>query len=84
MYLHIGGDVLIPLKDIIMIINLEDLELSTTTKDFLELARLDKNIKGCEPAIAKSGIVTTKAVYYSSISTHTLWRRSLDKSLYPG
>lgn len=78
MYLHIGRDEMVPLNDIILIINLEN-HLEQATREFLELARLDKKNKGVELKKAKTCIITKTFNYFSTISAQTLWRRGISK-----
>jgi hypothetical protein len=75
MYLHVGLQILLHYKDIVAILNLEDINLSPITAEFLEIAVSEKRIRGCTRQAAKSCIITDKEVYYSNISAHTLWKR---------
>ena len=81
MVLHIGGDVIIPTKDIIAILDLE----STTehdTRDFLRVAEEEGFIINIAPKdLPKSFIITeTKdkksKIYLSPISSATLEKRT--------
>lgn len=81
MYLNIGGDVLIAIKDIIAIIDKKSIEASTNREDFLyhqanspsEKQRTDKRMK--------SVIVTTERIYYSPLAAGTLKKRATKLSL---
>ncbi|MBE3580390.1 MAG: DUF370 domain-containing protein [Thermoanaerobacteraceae bacterium] len=74
MYLHIGGDVLLPLKDIVGIFDYEKIGRSAANKEFWAANKKGPRLKG-EPV--KSFIVTTdKKIYFSSISPVTLGRRA--------
>ncbi|MDK2821127.1 MAG: extracellular matrix regulatory protein [Clostridia bacterium] len=77
MYLHIGGDTVIPCRDIIAIINISTAGRSSSTKDFfasqdekMKEEFKDKNLKSC--------IITGKNIYYSSISSNTLVKRAFN------
>jgi hypothetical protein len=76
MYIHIGLEILINFKDIIAILNIQGPELPLATREFLEIARSEKQIKGCSPKVAKSSVITDEAVFYSKISAATLLKRS--------
>ncbi|MCO1601412.1 extracellular matrix regulator RemB [Desulfosporosinus nitroreducens] len=78
MYLHLGGDVLIKKDEIVTIIDLDMTKISQTNQVFLDKMKNHyKNIyyisdKGKE----KTLIVTIKDLYFSPISSITLFRRS--------
>jgi len=73
MYLHIGGNKLISLNNIIGIFNI-DLEKNQNNADFLE--KFPGKYSGEEESIKNSSIVMmSDKVYYSSISPLTLMRR---------
>jgi ribosomal protein S8 len=76
MFLHLGGDVVVPKKDIIAILN-HRTKLSPATKEFLEISKDEGFIKKISPTDKdKSYIVTTKEIYISPISCITLRKRS--------
>ena len=78
MYLHIGGDVLVKKKDIIAIIDYENVEKSQITDEFVELASIEGLIEKKEKKTeAKAFVVSDKKIYFSSISSATLFKRSL-------
>ncbi|MBO8170010.1 MAG: DUF370 domain-containing protein [Thermoanaerobacteraceae bacterium] len=82
MYLHIGGDVLIRKKDIIAIIDYENVNRSQITEEFLELAELEGLLEKIDnDSQPKSFIVTDSKVYLSSISSTTLYKRSTSCNL---
>lgn len=75
MYMHLGNNCVIPTKDIIAILNVE--EVSEDVQDIIEIARLEKKItnisdKGKEKAL----VICTDQVYFSPISSLTLYRRA--------
>lgn len=81
MFLYLGGDVVVPVKEIVGIFDLR-LRVSPVTREFLNVARdegIFKVVVGDERA--KSLVVTTREVYLSPVSCHTLKRRAL---LAPG
>lgn len=75
MYIHIGGENVVSLKDIILIINLNNYGQKDALDKFIAQAKERKRLKGCALEEAKSCIVTAEAVYLSRISSHTLWKR---------
>ncbi|MCG0277074.1 MAG: DUF370 domain-containing protein [Thermanaeromonas sp.] len=69
MYLHIGGEIVIPLKEIVAILDYEKVIQSPLNKDFWKS-------KNKAPEGVKSCIITKdNKVYYSPISSLTLARR---------
>lgn len=76
MFLHLGGDVVVPKKEIIAILDYRT-KLSPATKEFLEIAKDEGFIKRISPKDkGKAYIVTTKEIYISPISCVTLRKRS--------
>lgn len=76
MFLHLGGDVMVPKKDIIAIIDIKTKQLPAT-KEFLEIAKdeeFTKLISSNEKE--KSFIITNKEIYISPISCSTLKKRA--------
>jgi extracellular matrix regulatory protein B len=89
MFLHIGKDRVIPIKDIIAIVDLESMEESEITKEFFNTA-LEEGFMVESSEKPKSYIITEKSdckkdlkrgktkteIYSSSISACTLLKRS--------
>jgi len=73
--LHIGNDIAVPFKDIIAIINLETSGRASTTRDFLK--KSGYKVKK-DPGLTnfKSCVITDKEVFYSTISSVTLVKRT--------
>ncbi|MEW5953056.1 MAG: extracellular matrix regulator RemB [Bacillota bacterium] len=76
MFLHLGGNTIIPKKDIIAIINIKT-SSTQATREFLEIA----NDEGFIKTISKEGkeksfIITNKEIYISPISCSTLKKRT--------
>ncbi|SMB88428.1 protein of unknown function [Thermanaeromonas toyohensis ToBE] len=70
MYLHIGGEIVIPLREIVAILDYEKALRSPANKEFL-------SSKAKAPQGVKSCIVTKdNKVFYSPISSLTLARRA--------
>ena len=79
MFLHLGGDISVSLKEIVGIFDLESTLESPNTREFLEIAKDEGLIStvGTEDKI-KSFIVTKEKIYYSPISSTTLQKRVLN------
>jgi hypothetical protein len=73
--LHIGNDLTVPLKDIIAILDLETSGRAATTREFLATNKPTLN-KHLSANIYKSCIITDGEVFYSSISSGTLLKRT--------
>lgn len=78
MFLHIGENKMINFKEVIMILDWDAVKNSQITKEYLELAEserlFEKKMENDDHT--KSVIITSKKVYFSSISTTTLLKRS--------
>ncbi|MCM3715986.1 extracellular matrix regulator RemB [Halalkalibacter oceani] len=81
MFIHLGGDVLIRSKDIIAILNRDVQEHSSITKTYLkeEEARKAKTIISAD--YIKSIVITDNDIYYSPVSSLTLNRRAMGKTM---
>jgi hypothetical protein len=76
MFLHLGGDVVVPKKEIIAILD-HRTRLSTATREFFEISKDEGFIKKIsQNEKDKSYIVTTKEIYISPISCVTLRKRA--------
>lgn len=80
MFLHIGGDVVIPMKNVIAILDMETTTLSRDTKDFLKVAEEEGFIEAISSDLPKTFIITERdkksRIYLSPISSVTLQKRS--------
>lgn len=76
MFLHIGGDVSVPAKDIILILDLRSAGMGVATKEFLEISRDEGLVTEVGSGEAKSLILTAERAYLSAISSLTLGGRS--------
>jgi extracellular matrix regulatory protein B len=80
MFLHIGGDVVIPEKNIIAILDIESTTVSKDTKEFLKIADEEGFIESISNDIPKSYIITEidkkSKIFLSPISSVTLQKRS--------
>ena len=76
MFLHIGGDVSVPAKDIIFILDLRSTGTGVASQEFLEISRDEGLVTEIGPGEPKSLILTTERAYLSPISSLTLGGRS--------
>ena len=80
MFLHLGGDIVIKLKDVITIMDLETTTISKITKEFLKTAEEEGFIVNISDDIPKSFIITEvdkkSKIYLSPISSVTLYKRA--------
>jgi regulator of extracellular matrix RemA (YlzA/DUF370 family) len=80
MFLHIGGDYIVSVKDIVAIVDMEKSTISQDTRSFLKISDEEGFIITIvEGEIPKSFIITQEKhksrVYLSPISTTTLYKR---------
>ncbi|HET6782101.1 MAG TPA: extracellular matrix/biofilm biosynthesis regulator RemA family protein [bacterium] len=76
MYVHLGGDVVVPAKDVVAILDARLLGQSEVNRELVERAVKAKKLHG--PGIGpgcKALVVAVDAVYTSGISAPTLARR---------
>jgi regulator of extracellular matrix RemA (YlzA/DUF370 family) len=77
MFLHIGGDTVVALEDLVAIMDLETTKREPT-KEFLSFASEEKLVTHIgKREREKSIIITADRVYLSPISSATLMKRSL-------
>jgi len=78
LYIHLGGDVLIKRNKIVAIIDLELDKLGKTNQTFLEnMKKHHKNIRYiCKKGREKTMIVTNDDLFFSPISSITIFKRS--------
>lgn len=80
MFVHLGKDVAVPIKNIIAIMDLESTTVSKITKEFLTVAQEEGFIENISEDIPKSFIITEQnkksKIYLSHISSVTLQKRS--------
>ncbi len=77
MFLHLGGDVVVPKEEVIAIFGTHQTKKSEINREFMEMAQNDGFISPItDRATAKSVVITTKKIYLSPISSITLKKRS--------
>ncbi|GMA50737.1 hypothetical protein GCM10025857_20940 [Alicyclobacillus contaminans] len=75
MFIHIGGDTMVCMKDVIGIFDIHVQESPLTAK-FIELAKRNEAVEIVELGEIKSFVVTEQKLYYSPISSLTLKKRA--------
>ena len=80
MYLHLGHDTVIKLRDIIGIFDLDKSTISKQTRDFLSRAEQNGQVINVTSELPKSFVLCSRdnkyVVYISQISTTTLLKRT--------
>lgn len=80
MFLHIGGDVVIPIKNVIAVFDIDSTTVSKDTREFLKIAEEEGFIETISNDLPKSFIITEtdkkSKIYLSPISSVTLQKRS--------
>ncbi len=76
MFIHLGGDKLVSVKNIIMIINLENKNKNNINQNFLKNVREETVVKKLDGNDFKAMVVTDDLVYLSPISSMTLKKRA--------
>ncbi|HHY39930.1 MAG TPA: DUF370 domain-containing protein [Syntrophaceticus sp.] len=77
MFLHIGGEMMVPLEKIVLIIDLECGSYEDATKEFLSLALVEKKVFYVgDKERSRSVIITEDHILYTPISVDTLTKRS--------
>ena len=75
MFLHLGGEVVVPIAQIVAIIDLEARDNSESTEEFLSVAN-DEGFMVHLSDNPNSFVVTTEKIYLSPISALTLRKRA--------
>lgn len=80
MVLHLGENVVVPIKDIIAIIDSDTVDLSTINKEFIKIAEEEGFVNKISENLTKSYILAEinkkSVVFLSPISSSTLLKRS--------
>lgn len=80
MFLHVGNDILVNIKDIIGIFDMENTTVSRLGRNFLSQAQKENSVVNATEDLPKSYVVAGGkdkiTVYISSISTQVLSRRA--------
>ena len=76
MYVHLGGDLVVPVTEVVAILDARLLEGSEVNRELVERSAKGRRLRG--PGVGpdcKALVVTRNAVYTSGISAPTLARR---------
>jgi hypothetical protein len=80
MILHLGGDIVVPIKDVIAIFDLETAKTSEINREFLDIAKDEGFIRKISDDEPKTFILVESGnkiiMYMSPISSSTLLKRS--------
>ncbi len=80
MYLHLGGDTVVSLKDVIAIFDLDITSISKITREFLHIAEEEGFVINVSDDLPKSYVLAEtnneSRVYISPISAATLLKRA--------
>jgi hypothetical protein len=79
MFLHIGADIVIPLKNVIAILDMDTTTISKDTRDFLKTAEEEGFVESISNDLPRTFVITEQdkksKIYLSPISSVTLQRR---------
>lgn len=75
MFLHLGADKMVPLRNLISIHDIKE-KRANITKEFLKSAHQRDNIVHISNEKSKSFVITDDTIYYSPISAATLKKRA--------
>lgn len=76
MFLHLGSDVVVSLRDVVAILDVRTRETSRATDEYLQLADSERRAVDISGGSPKSFVVTSTAILYSPISSLTLLKRA--------
>ena len=85
MYLHLGQETVVPLKQVVGIFDMDNTTVSKHTRQFLTAAQKAGRVQTVSPELPKSFVVCVdseqkETVYISQISAATLKSRALIKT----
>ncbi|TWH46644.1 extracellular matrix regulator RemB [Sporomusa sp. KB1] len=75
MFLHLGADTVIPLRNVIAIFDFKIIN-SAITNQYINSIKANNKIVDISDNNAKSFIITNENIYFSAISSHTLKKRA--------
>lgn len=85
MYLHLGGQTVVKLRDIVAILDLETTSVSKKTKEFLRINENNGKILNVSEDIPKSYVICSEKgktkIYVSQMSSSTLLKRAEQEML---
>lgn len=74
-YLHIGNNYSVDVRDIIGIFDMDNTTVTGTTKKLLDKAEREKKLFLATYELPKTFIITSKKIYISQLSASTLKKR---------
>ncbi len=74
-YLHIGNNYSVDIRDIIGIFDMDNTTVTNTTKKLLDKAEREKRLFLATYELPKTFIITSKKIYISQLSANTLKKR---------
>lgn len=77
MFLHIGGDIVIQVRDLVAIVEVASMERGVANQEFLRMASAEGFLERVGDGATNSWVVTTSKVYASPISSTTLKKRAI-------
>lgn len=75
MFLHIGGQVSVAVRDLVVMLDMEIAKKSPLTAEFLSRVREDRGVLSVDGQEPRCAVITPSTVYLSPISLPTLRRR---------
>ncbi|WP_139492512.1 extracellular matrix regulator RemB [Brevibacillus dissolubilis] len=76
MFIHIGGDTVVSMKDVITIVDHQSVKNSKVSRKFIEDERKVKQLVDTSMEETKSYIITKEVIFCSPISSLTLKKRA--------
>ncbi|MFD2117392.1 extracellular matrix regulator RemB [Paenibacillus yanchengensis] len=76
MYIHLGGEKIVRVRELVAIFDISIEQSSKLTKQFITSAKKRKDVEIIGDDEAKSIVVTENVIYYSPISSTTLKKRA--------
>ncbi|GEN56402.1 hypothetical protein GCM10012290_02300 [Halolactibacillus alkaliphilus] len=81
MFMHIGNDQVIQTDDIIVMINQQDIEVSSINEEMIDYAEQEDDELSYDEDVVKTIIFTKDGVYYSPLAIQTLKKRTSIKAI---
>lgn len=86
MYLHLGGDTAVNIKDIVAIMDMETTSTSKKTREFLRITQKNGEVISVNDELPKSYVIISDKgktkVFISPISSQTLLKRANNLKAY--
>jgi hypothetical protein len=81
MFMHIGNNQVIQTSDIIVMINQQDIEVSSINEEMIDYAEQEDDDLDYDEDVVKTIIFTNDGVYYSPLAIPTLKKRTSIKAI---